>query len=106
MLWAMNTYVERIEMLPYSLWDGLQISIPQAALLLAAATGLGFWLMEKSKSGLKYGLIALVCFVVLRSTSFIQANNREQIIVYNVPQKQAIDFIDGRKYLFVGIQIC
>ncbi|TMI65698.1 MAG: ComEC family competence protein [Bacteroidetes bacterium] len=102
MLWAMNTYVERIELLPYSLWDGLQISIPQAALLLAAASGLGFWLMEKSKTGLKYGLIALICFVVLRSTSFIQANNREQIIVYNVPQKQAIDFIDGRKYLFVG----
>ena len=102
MLWAMNSYVERIEMLPYALWDGLQISIPQVALLLTAATGFGFWLMERSKTGFKYGLIALVCFVALRSTSFIQANNREQIIVYNVPQKRAIDFIDGRKYLFVG----
>ena len=26
----------------------------------------------------------------------------EQLIVYNVPQKRAIDLIDGRKYLFVG----
>jgi competence protein ComEC len=102
LIWVMNTYVERIEKLPYALWDGLQISIPQVALLLAAGTGIGFWLMEKSKTGFKYGLAALVCFVVLRSASFIQANNRDQIIVYNVPQKQAIDFIDGRKYLFVG----
>jgi competence protein ComEC len=102
LIWAMNTYVERIEKLPYALWDGLQISIPQAALLLAAGTGIGFWLMEKSKTGFKYGLAASFCFVVLRSVSFIQANHREQIIVYNVPQKQAIDFIDGRKYLFVG----
>jgi competence protein ComEC len=102
LLWAMNTYVERIELLPYALWDGLQISIPQAALLLAAATGFGFWLMEKSKTGLKYGLVALLSLVVLRLISFIQANNREQIIVYNVPQKQATDFIDGRKYFFVG----
>jgi competence protein ComEC len=102
LIWAMNTYVERIELLPYALWDGLQISIPQAALLLAGGTGIGLWLMEKSKTGFKYGLVALVCFAVLRSVSFMQANNREQVIVYNVPQKKAIDFIDGRKYLFVG----
>jgi competence protein ComEC len=32
----------------------------------------------------------------------MQANNRQQLIVYNLPQKKAIDLIDGRKYLFVG----
>jgi competence protein ComEC len=102
LIWIMNSYIERIEILPFSLWDGLQISIPQAMLLLVVATGVGFWLMEKSKTGLKYGLIALLAFIVLRTISFIQANNRQQLIVYNVPQKQAIDLIDGRNYLFVG----
>jgi hypothetical protein len=38
----------------------------------------------------------------LRTASFIPANDRQQLIVYNVPQKTAIDLIDGRKYLFVG----
>src|SRR5678815_5428568 len=33
LIWMMNTYIERIEMLPFSLWDGLQISIPQSILL-------------------------------------------------------------------------
>ena len=47
-------------------------------------------------------LAALFGFVLLRTISFIQANNREQLIVYNVPQKRAIDLIDGRKYFFVG----
>jgi len=98
----MNSYIERIEILPFSLWDGLQISIPQTILLYGVAIGLGFWLMEKSKTGLKYSLAALFGFVVLRTISFVQANNREQLIVYNVPQKRAIDFIDGRKYFFVG----
>jgi competence protein ComEC len=102
LIWIMNTYIERIEMLPFSLWDGLQISIPQTMLLLIAATGFSYWLMEKNKIGLKYALIALFGFAVLRTTSFIRANNREQLIVYNIPQKQAIDLIDGRKYLFVG----
>src|SRR4030095_11936173 len=102
LIWIMNSYIERIEMLPFSLWDGLQISIPQAILLLVVASGFGFWLMEKNKTGLKYALAALFGFVALRTVSFTQANNRQQLIVYNVPQKQAIDFIDGRKYLFVG----
>ncbi|HEX6170220.1 MAG TPA: ComEC/Rec2 family competence protein [Chitinophagaceae bacterium] len=102
LIWIMNSYIERIEMLSFSLWDGLQISILQAILLLMAAAGFGFWLMEKSKPGLKYALAALFGFALLRTVSFIQANNRQQLIVYNVPQKTAIDFIDGRKYLFVG----
>jgi len=98
----MNSYIERIEMIPFSLWDGLQISILQTILLTGAAAGLGFWLMQKNKTGLKYALVALLGFVVLRAVSFMQANNRQQLIVYNVPQKQAMDFVDGRRYLFVG----
>jgi len=102
LIWMMNTYIERIEMLPFSLWDGLQISIPQSILLLIVVTGLGLWLMEKSRTGLKYALAALFGFVALRTVSFIQANDRQQLIVYNIPQKTAIDLIDGRKYLFIG----
>jgi len=102
LIWVMNSYIERIEIVPFSLWDGLQISIPQTILLYGVAIGLGFWLMEKSKTGLKYALAALFGFVVLRTISFVQANNRQQLIVYNVPQKRAIDLIDGRKYFFVG----
>ncbi|HEY5969062.1 MAG TPA: ComEC/Rec2 family competence protein [Chitinophagaceae bacterium] len=102
LIWIMNSYIERIEILPFSLWDGLQISILQTILLFGVATCFGFWLMEKSKTGLKYALASLFGFVVLRTISFIQANNREQLIVYNVPQKRAIDLIDGRKYLFIG----
>jgi competence protein ComEC len=98
----MNSYVERIEMLPFSLWDSLQISIPQAIFLLVAVASFGYWLLEKNKTGFKYGLFALFIFFSLRSLSFIKANNQHKLIVYNVPQKQAIDIIDGRNYLFVG----
>jgi len=102
LIWIMNSYIERIEMLPFSLWDSLQISIPQAISLLAVAAGFGSWLIEKSKKGFKYGLAALFAFVLLRTVSFIQANNRRQLVVYNIPQKSAIDLIDGRNYLFIG----
>ena len=102
LIWLMNTYVERIEMLPFALLDGLQISIVQAIFLLAAIAGLGYWLLEKTKIALRYGLAAMLIFFGIRSVSFIKANNQQKLIVYNVPQKQAIDIIDGRKYFFVG----
>jgi competence protein ComEC len=33
---------------------------------------------------------------------FIRAAQQQKIIVYNVPQRQAIDFINGRSYFFYG----
>jgi competence protein ComEC len=84
------------------LWDGLQVSIGQAILLIVYAAAISYWLIERSKTGLKIGLIALSGFIAWRSYSFIQTDRQEKIIVYNVPQRRAIDFIDGRNYLFVG----
>jgi competence protein ComEC len=102
MIWFMNTWIERIESLYFSLWDGLQITIIQAILLLVFAAGISYWLMEKVKRGLMIGLAGLFGFTALRSSSFINSDRQQKIIVYNVPQRRAVDFIDGRNYLFVG----
>ncbi|HEX7845813.1 MAG TPA: hypothetical protein VF476_08455, partial [Chitinophagaceae bacterium] len=59
-------------------------------------------LIEKIKMGLKWGIAALFCFIVLRSHSFIQTQQQQKIIIYNIPQKQAIDFINGQHYVFKG----
>lgn len=102
LIWIMNTYIERIEAIPFSLWDGLQISILQAILLFLFAIGISYWLMEKSKIAVKLGLLALLGFAALRSYSFIEADRQQKIIVYNVPQKRAIDILNGRSYFFIG----
>ncbi len=102
MIWAMNTYVEKIENISFSLWDGLQISLLQSIILLLSSISISYWLIQKSSKGLRLGLITLLLFITLRSLSFIEANSQRKIIVYNVPQKTAVDFIDGRHYKFVG----
>lgn len=102
LIWAMNSYIERVEGILFSLWDGLQISILQAILLITAVAAISYWLMEQSGKALKWGLISTLSFLALRSWSFITADQQQKIIVYNVPQKQAIDFISGREYLFYG----
>jgi len=100
----MNAYVERIESLPGSVWDGLQVDILQAILLFVVIAGISSWLMGKKKSGLLLALGSLFGFFVLRSFSFIGAERQQKIIVYNVAQRRAIDFVNGRGCLFYGDQ--
>lgn len=101
-IWLMNSYIERIEVIKFSLWDGLQITIFQTIILILFAAGISRWLLSKSAAGLKLGLFCLFLFVGLRSISFIISNGQKKIVVYNVPQKKAIDFINGRTYNFIG----
>lgn len=77
LIWVMNTWIERIELLYFSLWDGLQISIMQAIFLLVFAVGISYWLMEKVKQGLVIGLLGLIGFTMLRSFSFIGADQQK-----------------------------
>ena len=102
LIWLMNSYIEQIEKLPFSLCDGLQITILQTLLLFIVAIGSTLWLMDKNKTSFRFATGALFLFVILRTISFINANKRQQLIIYNVPQKQAIDIIDGRRFVFVG----
>jgi competence protein ComEC len=88
--------------MPFSLWNGLQVNGIQTILLILFITGISYWLMERSITGLKTGLIALLIFAAFRAYSFIQASRQQKIMVYNVPQHRAIDFIEGRKYFFAG----
>jgi competence protein ComEC len=102
LIYIMNSYVEKVEALPFSLYDGLQVTIVQTVCIIAAIAGISIWLLDKNKRGLQIGLAALMIFTALRSYSFWQINHRQKIIVYNVPQHRAIDFIEGRKYFFLG----
>jgi len=102
LIMGMNRFVEKIESLPFAVWEGLQINLVQTTLLFLCIAGAGYWLMERSKPGLKLFLFSFLGFSILRSYSFIYSENQEKIIVYNIPRTQAIDFIRGRSHLFAG----
>jgi competence protein ComEC len=99
---VMNTYIERIESIPFSLWHGLQINVTQSILLYIFIGAIAYWLLENARSNLKWGLAALLLFTGIRSLSFIQTTRQQKIIVYNVPKKTAIDIINGRDHSFLG----
>lgn len=102
LIYFMNSYIERIETISFSLWDGFSISIFQTVLLLAGTIAICFWLMEKRKWMIWLGLSCTLLFIALRSYSFKKAYDQKKLIVYNVPKYSAIDLIHGRAFNFIG----
>lgn len=98
----MNGFVEYIESLPFSLWNGLQVHMLQLIALYGLIAAVAYWLMRKSRMAFISSLVFLLCFLAIRSWSFINAGLQQQLIVYNLPRHQAIDFISGREYFFKG----
>jgi competence protein ComEC len=102
LIYAMNSFVEYIENLPFSLWNNMQLNTLQLVLLYGLITALACWLMKKNKTAFFTSLVCLLGFLCIRSYSFISAGSQQQLIVYNIPRHQAIDFINGRRYFFKG----
>jgi competence protein ComEC len=102
LIYCMNSYIEMIERVSFSLWNGFSINVPQTVLLSIALTAICFWLMDKRKWMLWAVLGSLLSFAALRSFSFNEAYRQKKLIIYNVPKYTAIDLIDGRVFNFIG----
>ncbi len=102
LVWIMNKIVLWINDLPFALWDKIAANSFTTSFLYAVVIGFAFWLMNKSKIALKISLIALLFFTALHSYNKWQIKNQQKLIVYNVPQKSAVDFVKGNNYVFKG----
>lgn len=100
-LW-LNNYIAWVETLPMALWEGFLLSQLQVVILFIAITGLACWWLHRLKLLLFTGLAALVSFSSLRFSSFYQTGQQQKMIVYHIPDMQAVDFINGNQYYFVG----
>ena len=98
----MNSYIQKIDAIPFSLWNGLQIDLIQSALLYIFIAAISYWLFQKAKAAFRAGLLSLLVFLIVRDVSFWQAYSQKRIIIYNVTRHQAIDLINGRRFTFIG----
>jgi competence protein ComEC len=101
-IWLLNHSVLAINSIPFSLWNGLSISVFSTILLYFIFIAFAVSLIKKNKAALKLALAATFVFVLITAYSKWQNFNQKKIIVYNISQHQAIDFIKGNKYYFVG----
>ena len=105
LVWVMNKYILWVNSISFSVWDKIPATILSTWLLYAVVIGLSIWLMNKNKKMLKAALICLFGFLMIQGYEKWQIKNQHKIIVYNVPQHQAIDFVEGNNYRFAGDSI-
>ncbi len=98
----MNRIILCFNELPLAVWDNIPASTLSTWLLYGIVVFFSMWLIQKNKTLFKSGLICLLFFLLVMAYSKWQAGRQQKIIVYNIPRHQAIDFVDGNSYRFVG----
>lgn len=105
LVWIMNKAILWFNDLSFAVWDRIPATVISTWLLYAIVAGFGAWLINKNKIFFKLALGCLLGFSALMLYNRWQVANQRKIIVYNVPQHQAIDFVNGSGYQFVGDSI-
>lgn len=98
----MNGIIERTDRLPYAVTNNIQVSLWQTVILYLAICYLAWWLLQKKTTGLLMGLTFIAVFFFLRSRNQFLQSQQHKLIVYNIPQHQSIDVLEGHTYLFIG----
>jgi competence protein ComEC len=105
LVWVMNKIILIINQLSFAVWDNIPANVLTTWLLYAIVISCGAWLLNKNKNLLKFSLVSLLAWVMAQDYTSWQIKNQQTLIVYNVPQHQAIDFVQGNKYCFSGDSI-
>ncbi len=101
-IWMINHTVFCINAIPFSLWDGIFLSVIGTIILYAIVCSFLYWLLRKDKLAFKFGLTLLLVFSILLVFNKWTVAQQKKMIVYNVPSHRAIDFIQGNKFQFIG----
>jgi competence protein ComEC len=105
LLWLMNKIILWVNELPFAVWDKIPANVFTTWLLYATVICIAAWLINKNKKMLQWSLAFCAGFVLLHTIIAWQIKSQQKFIVYNVPQHQAIDFVEGNNYRFVGDSI-
>jgi competence protein ComEC len=105
LVWLMNTIIRWVNRFSLAVWDMIPATVISTWLLYAVVIGLCSWLLSRNKRALQFSLFCLLLFTLLHVRYKWERNNQQKLIVYNVPQHQAIDIINGRSYHFIGDSI-
>jgi len=98
----MNSFIQYLDRTSFSVLDELHISLWQLIILFGFVIAASVWIFYKNKAALISALSFLLLFFILRDINVIQHSQQQKIIVYNVPQYAAIDFISGNNCCFSG----
>ncbi len=98
----LNWTVITIEHFPYSLLQGISISIAETYLIYFAIFMLVLFLLKKETKYVFASAVSVVLILSLQINESVQLKKQQQLIVYNVPKVSAVNAISGNDGLFIA----
>ena len=98
----MNGFITWVDHFSFAVTDGIQHHPVQTILLYLCIAATAIWLLQKNTKALKWSLGFLVLFFMLQSFSLYETQRQQKLIVYNLSQHTAVDFMLGDHYFFSG----
>lgn len=92
---GLNESVMFIEKLPYSISFDIQVEKLQVILLYLLIILVGVFVVYKKQVYLRYSLVSLISILMISILNSISISNQKRVIVYNMKNSSAYNFIDG-----------
>ncbi|RPH32101.1 MAG: ComEC family competence protein [Bacteroidales bacterium] len=99
----LNQGLEYIEKAPYSVTEGLHISVMQMFILFGVILLVSLYLVMRNGRFVFASLLLLISFFALNLHYHIDSLHTNEFIVYNINKKSLVSFCSGRNLLFVDI---
>ena len=101
-LWLLNHVVFLINAIPFSTWTDFSISPADTLLLYIIIISFLYWLISRSRISLPIALCSMLFISILYFNKKLYAFHQKKIIVYDIPNHTAIDFINSNTYFYIG----
>lgn len=95
-VWFLNQSVIVIEKWPYSLLQGISISVFETWLLYGLIVLFMYYFIQRRFNSLIIALGLCIAILISQVAEQYHQTNQKKFIVYNVPQTSAIDFISAK----------
>jgi competence protein ComEC len=102
LLWFLNHSVLFFDSIPYSLWQGVLVSKVETALLYFFIIGMVYAFIERNKNTFKFSAAFLLLFFIVKARREWNLYQQKKIIVFNILQHKAIQFIDRNNFYYAG----
>lgn len=101
-IWLLNHTVLFFDSIPFSLWQGVSVSVVETILMYIIVGCFLYAFMQKNKMAFKFTLAFSLMFASFIAFDNANAYSQKKMIVYNIPSYKAVEFVDKKHFHFVG----
>ena len=105
LIWLMNYIITACNGFYFSLIDKIYATAFSTWLLYAFVISICSCILYKNKTMFRLALMCLLAFALLHAYAKFKLQHQQKIIIYNVPQHKAVDFVYKDHNYFVGDSI-